>query len=213
MSLVLSKPNPRSVRTRAALIEAGLQLFAERPIDAVPVDDIVAAAGVAKGSFFNHFDDKHAFANAIAGQIRLEVEGRVAEANRDVHDPLERLTGGMTVAVEFALSQRKPALVMLRAMAWTTSRDHPLNAGLRDDINMCIAAGHLNEQAGRSGLHFWLGACHMLMLTILAQNLSREDAAAQMRDTMVMALSGMGVKPALAQTLGQQCMWHLVQRA
>lgn len=210
MSLVLSKPNPRSARTRAALIDAGLQLFAERPIDAVAVDDIVAAAGVAKGSFFNHFDDKHAFANAIATDIRLDVEARVAAANCDVHDPLERLTGGMVVAVEFALSRRKRALVMLRGMAWTTERNHPLNVGLRADIDACIAAGHFNHQAGRSGLLFWLGACQMLMVSVLAQNLSRQDSAAQMCDTIVMALSGMGVKPLLADALGQKCGSHLI---
>ena len=204
MSPLLSKPNPRCARTRAALIDAGLQLFAERPIDAVPVDDIVAAAGVAKGSFFNHFDDKQAFANAIATDIRLDVEARVAEANRDVRGPLERLTGGMVVAVEFALSQRKRALVMLRAMASTTERNHPLNAGLRADIEACIAAGHLNEQARRSGLLFWLGACQMLMMSVLTQTLSRQDAAAQMGDTMVMTLIGMGVKPKVADKLGQQ---------
>lgn len=209
MSLILSKPNPRSARTRAALIDAGLQLFAERPIDAVPVDEIVAAAGVAKGSFFNHFEDKQAFANSIATDIRLDVEARVAKANGDLHDPLERLTGGMVVAVEFALSQRRPAMVMLRGMTWSTSRDHPLNAGLRADIDACIAAGHFNEEAGRSGLLFWLGACQMVMVTVLAQNLSRADAAAQMRDTVVMTLSGMGLKPLLAQTLGQKCKRHL----
>jgi AcrR family transcriptional regulator len=209
MSPLLGKPNSRSARTRAALIDAGLQLFADRPIDAVPVDDIVAAAGVAKGSFFNHFDDKHAFANAIATEIRLDVEARVAAVNRDVHDPLERLTGGMAVAVEFALLERKRALVMLRGITWSTSRDHPLNAGLRDDIDACIVAGHFNGQAGRSGLMFWLGACQMLMVSVLAHDMSRQDAAAQMRDTMVMALSGMGVKPLLADALGQQCLRRL----
>jgi AcrR family transcriptional regulator len=204
MPQLLSKPGSRSARTRAALIEAGLQLFAERPIDAVPVDDIVAAAGVAKGSFFNHFNDKQAFANAIATDIRLDMEARVAAANRHVHDPLERLTGGMVVAVDFALSERKRALVMLRGMAWTTERNHPLNAGLRDDIDACITAGHFNEQAERSGLPFWLGTCQMLMVSVLSQNLSRQDAAAQLCDTMVMALSGLGVRPSLAHALSQR---------
>ncbi len=115
-----------------------------------------------KGSFFNHFNDKHAFANAIATELRLNVEARVAEANREIHDPLERLTGGMVVAVEFALSQRKRAMVMLRGMTWATSRDHPLNADLRDDIDACVAAGYFNVQAARSGLLFWLGSCQML---------------------------------------------------
>ena len=48
-------PSPRAARTRAALIAAGFDLLVERSIDAIPIDDLVAKAGVAKGSFFNHF--------------------------------------------------------------------------------------------------------------------------------------------------------------
>jgi AcrR family transcriptional regulator len=40
--------NPRTERTRAALIAAGRRLFSERPVDAVTVDDIVQAAEVGK---------------------------------------------------------------------------------------------------------------------------------------------------------------------
>ena len=49
--------HPRAARTRAALLAAGFDLLVERPIDAIPIDDVVARAGVAKGSFFNHFAD------------------------------------------------------------------------------------------------------------------------------------------------------------
>ena len=48
----------RRERTRAALMRAGQVLFATRSVDAVSIDDIVAAAEVAKGSFYNHFPDK-----------------------------------------------------------------------------------------------------------------------------------------------------------
>ncbi|MEY4952880.1 MAG: hypothetical protein RL299_1304, partial [Pseudomonadota bacterium] len=44
--------HPRAARTRQALIEAGFELLAERPIDAVAIDEVVTRAGVAKGSFF-----------------------------------------------------------------------------------------------------------------------------------------------------------------
>ena len=55
----------RGVETRMALLAAGQKLLAERPIDALAIDEIVQTAGVAKGSFYNHFEDKDAFAFAI----------------------------------------------------------------------------------------------------------------------------------------------------
>ena len=50
----------RAERTRAALVAAGQRLFCERPVDAVAIDDIVQAADVSKGSFYNHFPDRDA---------------------------------------------------------------------------------------------------------------------------------------------------------
>ena len=59
--------HPRAERTRAALIAAGRRLFGERPVDAVSVDEIVQAAEVGKGSFYNHFADREALVRAALG--------------------------------------------------------------------------------------------------------------------------------------------------
>ena len=87
--------SPRAARTRGALIAAGFELLAEKPIDAIPIDEVVARAGVAKGSFFNHFADKAAFAAAIADEVRLELEERITTANAGEADPLKRIAGGI----------------------------------------------------------------------------------------------------------------------
>ncbi len=48
----------RSVRTRAAIIDAALRSWAARGYAAVTVDEICADAGVAKGAFYFHFRSK-----------------------------------------------------------------------------------------------------------------------------------------------------------
>ena len=53
-----SRQEPRRLRTRAALLASGAELLGQRPIDAIAINEIVEHAGVAKGSFFNHFADK-----------------------------------------------------------------------------------------------------------------------------------------------------------
>ena len=45
----------KRARTRAQFVEAGLMLLAERPPEALTIDAIVEAAGVAKGTFYYHF--------------------------------------------------------------------------------------------------------------------------------------------------------------
>jgi AcrR family transcriptional regulator len=48
-----------------ALLDAALPLFLERGIEAVSIDDITKAAGVAKGSFYRYFDDKPALVTGL----------------------------------------------------------------------------------------------------------------------------------------------------
>jgi TetR/AcrR family transcriptional repressor of nem operon len=51
--------------TRSAVLEAGMKLFIERGYSACGVKDITDAAGVPKGSFYNHFKSKEALAAEI----------------------------------------------------------------------------------------------------------------------------------------------------
>lgn len=203
--------NGRSFKTRTALLSAGLKLFAERPIDAVAIDDIVAAAGVAKGSFFNHFTDKRIFSEAVAADVRRDIESRVAAANANVDCPLERLSNGMVVAVNFALTQRDCAVIMLRAALSVTTRNHPLNEGLLGDIEAAIMAGLIPESTRDAGLLFWLGNCQMLMMNVIERRPSRVEAADRTYDIMVMALIGLGVDGQVARRIAAVCRTRLIE--
>ncbi len=185
--------SPRSRRTRAALIAAGLDLLVDRPIDAIPIDDLVARAGVAKGSFFNHFPDKHAFAAAVAAEVRAEVEAEVARANAGVTDPVARIAGGMQVAARFALQQPRRATVLLRSQVPATRQTHPLNRGLKDDIEAALACGLLRPQARHVGLAYWLGLCQVLMANLIETRPAPEAAAARLAEMLVLGLTGLGV--------------------
>ena len=45
----------RRAQTRSQILEAGAKLLSERHAAAVTVDNVVSAAGVAKGCFYHHF--------------------------------------------------------------------------------------------------------------------------------------------------------------
>ena len=142
----MNKPSPtphlsaRAARTRSALLDAGIELLARRSVDAIAIDELVAAAGVAKGSFFNHFEDKNAFGAAVYASVRGELEASVDRVNADVEDPLQRLSGGMIAAAAFALSRPERFAVLVRTASGLTLGDHPLNAGLARDLRSCVKA-------------------------------------------------------------------------
>jgi AcrR family transcriptional regulator len=197
-------PASRGERTRKALLLAGLDLLVARPIDAIPIDDIVAAAGVAKGSFFNHFADKQAFGAAVAGFVRADLEMRIDTANSSVENPVERLANGMAVAAEFALVERRHAIVMLRGMSNATARNNALNRGVAADVARCVAAGLTRFEAESSGVLYWLGLCQVLMVNIAEDDLGRPAAADRLSDLLMLGLTGLGVKPEIAADVAKR---------
>lgn len=185
-----SFPRSRPGKSRAALLQAGLTLFAERPVDAVPIDEIVTVAGVAKGTFFNHFADKHAFAGAIASEIRLEIEDLVATTNRDVSDPMDRLANGMRVAGNFALSNRQRTQILLRMGDGMPSENHPLNRGVSADISAAVRSGQARPEAELQGVPYWLSLCQGLMVQLTAGDMKPDPAVSRIEAMVVMGLSG-----------------------
>lgn len=186
-------PSPRTQRTRMALLAAGLELLVDRPIDAIAIDELVARAGVAKGSFFNHFSDKNDFAAAVANEVRIEVEAEVTRANAGIADPVARIAGGMTVAATFALEQPRHATVLLRSQVPATRQTHPLNRGLKEDIEAALEQGLLRPEARQVGLPYWLGLCQVLMVNLIETRPARADAGQRLGDMLMLGLTGLGV--------------------
>lgn len=195
--------SPRAARTRGALIAAGLELLVERPIDAIPIDDFVAKAGVAKGSFFNHFADKQDFAMAVAAEVRIEVEQQVALANAGIEDPVERIAGGMRVAAQFALDHPRRATVLLRTQSSSTANAHPLNKGLRCDIDAACDRGLLRAEARSSGVLYWLGLCQILVIHLVEFRPDFAEASTRLADMLMLGLTGLGVPQGRAEIVAR----------
>jgi AcrR family transcriptional regulator len=58
----------RKAETRTLLVEAGLQVFAERGLELATLDDVAATAGFTKGAIYRQFPSKGAFLLALFEQ-------------------------------------------------------------------------------------------------------------------------------------------------
>ena len=79
------KPN-----THDRIFDAALKLLAEKGFNGCSVQDITSAAGVPKGSFYNHFESKEALGAAIVEFYGARGTMREVLADRSLA-PLERL--------------------------------------------------------------------------------------------------------------------------
>jgi AcrR family transcriptional regulator len=86
-----STTSRREIRHQA-LIEAAVAVFSAKGVAAASVDDIVRAAGVAKGTFYLYFTTKDDAVNAVASAMVEGVAERVkAVATDPTRAPVERL--------------------------------------------------------------------------------------------------------------------------
>jgi AcrR family transcriptional regulator len=70
----------RSATTRAALIKAARELFAEHGFADTSRDQIAQRAGVTRGALYHHFESKAAVAAAVVGELEDELVARVVSA-------------------------------------------------------------------------------------------------------------------------------------
>lgn len=209
----MSEPrsNPRAERTRAALIAAGRRLFCERPVDAVTVDDIVAAAEVGKGSFYNHFADRETLARAISTEIRGRVEQAVDRANAGVEDPARRMVRANCTYFRFVLDEPERAGFLVRVHAGHTSLSAPLNRGLVEDISKGLASGRFTVPTVEAGVLYVLGITQMAFIRLVRDPtpLLAVSLAQQMCGLL---LRGLGLSGPEADLLSAQASEEIVRQ-
>ena len=90
----MSRRQRRSAETRLRLFRCALQLFAERGLQNVTVEDITEAADVGKGTFFNYFETKDQVLGVMAeiqvGKVK-EASSRAALGKQAIYAVLRQL--------------------------------------------------------------------------------------------------------------------------
>jgi AcrR family transcriptional regulator len=202
-TLPLQRIDRRRVRTRAALLQAGRTLLAHRDVEGLSVDEIVAAADVAKGSFYNHFADKDVFAREIGAVVRRQAEDAVERANAAIEDPALRLARALSVFVRFAIEHRDSAQVLWRLNSGATMADAPVNRGLREEVRRISKTVPKIDLDLETGVLLVMGTIVISMRHALEERAVTPPAtvAAHMSAGMLRAL---GLSPKRAQLAANQ---------
>src|ERR1700675_1577729 len=102
-------PHDEQAAKRERILAAALKLFAHEPYQAVTMDRVAEAAGVAKGTLYLYFPSKDALYLGILSD-GLDRAYRTYQASADPRLPVvERMRRAITVTVEF-FNQRRDFL-------------------------------------------------------------------------------------------------------
>ena len=196
-------------RTRSALISAGQALFAARAVDSVTVDEIVDEAEVAKGSFYNHFNDKEALADAVYDLVQSDVEAQIVAANHHIDDAPFRIARALCTVIRYALDHPERLQALLSLDEQRSNVDSPLNTGVSADVRQGIDQGALRWVTSETGVLMVVGTIGSAVRHAMsgASHIPPPDLAEALAAALLRAL---GVDPERAQTLGKQAARELL---
>ncbi len=139
-TLATDFPKPRTqaraLVTRAALLDAALKVIRSKGYSATTVDDICAAAGMTKGSFFHHFSNKEELAVEATKHWNELTGGLFANAPyQQVADPRERILAYIDFRSQIVRGDLADVTCLLGTMVQETFDSHPaIRAACREGI-------------------------------------------------------------------------------
>ena len=145
--------SPKSVRTRRAILDAAGQIFANRDVNAVKVEEIAEAAGVSVGTLYKHFTSKQGILLAFVSDS-MDIVERYMEEARQLPTALDRVYAAGDAYVRFAIERpeavrfgavrvmqpdRSPELVEIHQAL--SARTQKLVLGIATDLKEAMTKG------------------------------------------------------------------------
>lgn len=104
-------------QTRAALVNAGRQLFGTKGFAATSVEDVARAARVTTGALYHHFPTKAAVFEAVFEQVHADMLAASAEASAAADGALEQMEAGFGVFLDQVLEPEVQRIIVTDAPA------------------------------------------------------------------------------------------------
>lgn len=205
-----SRREARKASTRDALLKAGRRLFAREAADAVSIDAVVAAAGVSKGSFYNHFADRGSLVEAVVAEIRDALHEEVARANEGIADPARRMARAVCVFFRYAVEDAEGAGALARIHGAYIASSAPYNRPLVADIGDGLATGRFGIPTLDSGVMLVIGVVQAGMQSILMEPVPAL-AVAKAQQLSMLILRALGVESAEAEQIAAQAADEVVR--
>ncbi len=191
-------------RTRSTLIDSAIDVFSEKGIEEASIHEITAIAGLANGTFYNHFKDKDELALASSEAIALEIaktlDGRMSDLERGV----SRIIIASWAFLQVARSAAPWAHVLVGQYLRQPRAEASAFNYMRADIERAIAQGELDVEVDA----FLLEQIAALMMAALRRALDEEGQAEIMSRTCENILRLLGLTPAQAKREVERVAGH-----
>lgn len=179
----------RRERTRKRLIESAMTVFARRGVEASVIDEVIAAAGVARGTFYNHFRGNEDLLAAVAQAVSDEMLRIVDPIVRAEADPAARVATGIRLILGIAREYPQLAAFMVRGGPPAIGTQGLAVEYLPRDLAAGVASGAFSPVPPRLAFDLVTGAVLAGFHTLL----TRRVAGSYAEDMASMILRALGL--------------------
>jgi len=171
----------RSARTETRILEAAFGVFADMGPDAPKIDDFVLAAGISRGTFYNHFESVDGLLAATSEWMTRDLIETIERALEGIEGPALRL--GVGLRLFFAKGQTDPVFCRFVARVW---RLGGLELPARD-LEEGLRLGVFQAPSAAAARDLLFGALREVLLRMGSEQTTPEYAA-QMTELCLQAL-------------------------
>lgn len=186
---------------------AAEELFGLRGFANVSVDEITARAGVAKGTFYNHFADKADMANHIALEIRTGLKERIGQMKSVSADPARHLAIAMSLFLLLAYEQPNRAFILVSLINDPTDVNSPMNTPVRLTLQNGEISGRFRVASIEASLIVVIGVVSAGIRNLIEQ--PTRTPSARITDLVVHALRSLGLEWDEAHAIAEETVAEL----
>jgi AcrR family transcriptional regulator len=187
----------RREKTRLRLLESALRVFNEKGPDLAVIDDFIAAAGVSRGTFYNHFKTTNELLLALATAMSDEVLQIVDPLVLHQDDPIRRFASGSRLYMQMAVRYPLWGAFITRVGTRIAARGQLIDVYLTRDLESAQSSGRLKVDSVRVARDLVLGAIFYGIETMLAEPTLESHPEQIVRCVLV----GLGLSPSEAETI------------
>lgn len=183
----------RSAQTRRQITVAALGVFAEKGLDAPVIDDFIKAAGVARGTFYNHFASTEELLDAASKMLEDKVMRSILAATEEITDPALRFATGIRVWLRWSQADKVGCGFVVRSRFRGPLVERQLAADLKDGLD----AGTFRFASAQVARDLSVGTILEAMRRLMTSRVSKTYTD----DVARMILQGVGVDRRTADEL------------
>lgn len=189
----------RREATRRKLIATAVAVFAEKGVDASSIDDFIQAAGVARGTFYNHFKTTGELLEAVNAALNDAVLELIDQQVRTLQNPLERVATGCLLYMRMAVDHPDWGRFVLRTGLSDVGGGKLIDNYLPRDLVAARETGQLRFSSERAARDLVAGAVKQGLETLLSGAVSRDH----MQEVLSLILRGLGAPAASIKRLAR----------